>query len=413
MPRTILHVDANAFYVSCEMSENPSLRGKAVVVGGDAEARHGIVLAKSDKAKATGIKTGHVLWQAKQLCPGLIVLPPNFRLYLRMSRELRTIMGDYSGHVEPFGLDEAWVGLGPEPIDEGRRIADEIRRRAWKELGITVSVGVANNKVFAKLGSDYKKPDATTVITPEDYARIVWPLPVGDLLYVGSATKEKLLRVGINTIGKLANAPRDWLTKTLGVNGDMVWRFASGLDTSEVASTGSSPDIKSIGNSTTTPRDLISIDDIRLTVWVLAESVAERLREHGFRAKTIRIYIRDNNLVGFERQTKLNRPTKLADDIARAAMDLFCANYNFLTHNPVRSVGIRGADLVTDDGNIQLSMLIDETRRINQELIEHAVDSIRHRFGHFAIQRASMLDDRIGGINPKDDHIIHPIGWAR
>ena len=408
-----MHVDANSFYVSCEMSENPSLRGKAVVVGGDVEARHGIVLAKSDKAKAAGIKTGLVIWQAKLLCPNLIVIQPNYRLYLRMSKELRGIMGDYSGHIEPFGLDEAWIGLGPEPIEEGKRIADEIRRRAWEELGITVSVGVANNKITAKLGSDYKKPNATTVIRPEDYASIVWPLPVGDLLYVGPSTQTKLCRVGISTIGALANTPVEVIRSMLGVNGEMIWRFARGLDTSEVSSTGYAADIKSIGNSTTTPRDLTSLDDIRLTVWVLAESVAERLREHNFRAKTVQIHVRDNKLVSFERQAKLRKPTKLADEIAHAAMDLFCANYNLAIQNPVRSLGVRGADLVTDDGCIQLSMLADDTRRINQELVEHAIDGIRKRFGHFAIQRASMIGDRIGEINPRDDHVIHPVAFLR
>ena len=413
MPRTILHVDANSFYVSCEMSENPSLRGKAVVVGGDVEARHGIVLAKSDKAKAVGIKTGLVLWQAKMLCPNLIVIQPNYRLYLRMSRELRGIMGDYSGHVEPFGLDEAWVGLGPEPIEEGKRIADEIRRRAWEELGITVSVGVADNKIMAKLGSDYKKPNATTVIAPEDYPRIVWPLPVGDLLYVGPATEKKLHTMAIDTIGDLANMPREVLTSKFGINGEMIWRFARGLDTSEVTAIGYSPDIKSIGNSTTTPRDLVTEEDVNLTVWVLAESVAERLREHGFRAKTIQIHVRDNALVSFERQVRLRRPTMLADEIAHAAMDLFRKSYNLSCQPPLRSIGVRGSDLVTDDGNVQLSMLTEETRRINQELIEHAVDGIRRRFGHFSVQRAFMLGDRIGGINPKDDHIIHPVGWTK
>jgi DNA polymerase-4 len=266
---------------------------------------------------------------------------------------------------------------------------------------------------MAKLGSDYKKPNATTVIAPADYPRIVWPLPVENLLYVGQATQRKLERMAIYTIGDLVDAPRKVLTDTLGINGEMIWRFAAGLDTSEVASTGYSPDIKSIGNSTTTPRDLVTLDDVRLTVWVLAESVAERLREHGFRAKTIQIYVRDNRLASFERQIKLRRPTKLADEIAHAAMELFCGNYDLRTHNPVRSVGVRGADLVSDDGTVQLSMLTEEARRINQELIEHAVDGIRRRFGHFSVQRASMLGDRIGGINPKDDHIIHPVGWTR
>ena len=411
MDATILHADCNSFYVSCEMSQDPTLRGKAVVVGGDVEARHGIVLARSELAKRAGIKTGHVIWQAKRLCPGLIVLPPNYRLYLRMSHEFREILGSYSGRVEPFGLDECWVGLGTDTIEQGEKVANEIRKRTWEELGITVSVGVANNKVMAKLGSDLKKPDATTVLRPEDYERLVWPLPATDLLYVGHATEEKLKRVGITTIGGIAQASPHYLKSLLGINGEMLWRFASGLDKTPVADTGYSPVIKSIGNSTTTPRDLVNMEDVKLTMWVLAESVAERLRDGGFRASTVQIHIRDNALVSFERQVKLNKPTQLAHEIVRAAMQLFAAHYDFTRQKPIRSLGVRGADLETVDGCVQLSMLMEDQKRINQELVEKAIDGIRARFGHFAVQRGSLLIDRIGEINPKDDHVIHPVSY--
>ena len=411
MDATILHADCNAFYVSCEMSENPKLRGKAVAVAGDPDARHGIILAKSDLAKRAGIKTGHAIWQAKRLCPELIVLRPNYRLYLRMSQETRQIFGDYTGHVEPFGLDEAWLGLGRDDIMRGQKAADSIRHRIWKELGITASVGVADNKIMAKLGSDLKKPDATTVLRPEDYPRRVWPLPVGELLYVGRSTEVKLMRAGYGTIGDVARSSPAVLRAMLGKAGEMLWTFANGLDKSPVNNTGYSPEIKSIGNSTTTPRDLINLDDVRMTVWVLAESVAERLREHRFRARTVQIYVRDNELKSFERQTKLRRPTQLAHEIMNAAMGLFEGHYDFGEEKPLRSLGVRAADLETVDGCMQLSMIAEDKKRMNLEIVENTVDEIRRRFGHFAIQRGSLLVDPIGVINPKDDHVIHPVSY--
>jgi len=410
---TILHADSNAFYVSCEMSERPSLRGKAVVVAGDPEARHGIVLAKSDLAKKAGVKTGHAIWQARQLCPDLIVLPPNYRLYLRMSHETREIFNDYTGHVEPFGLDEAWLGMGSDTIEQGRKAADEIRKRIWDELGITASVGVADNKIFAKLGSDLKKPDATTVIRPEDYSRLVWPLPIGELLYVGRATEARLMRAGYRTIGDVAKASPTVMRALLGKNGEMLWTFANGLDKTPVASTGFAPDIKSIGNSATLPRDLVNEEDVKITFWMLAEAVAERLREHNFRARTIQIHVRDCELRSFERQTKLKNPTQLANEIVNAAMQLFTRHYDFSRQPPIRSLGVRGADLETVDGCVQLSMLAEDRRRINQELIENAIDGIRKRFGHFAVQRGCLLADRIGAISPKDQHVIHPVSYTR
>lgn len=206
--RTILHCDMNNFYASVECLYNPALRGKPVAVGGDVEARHGIILAKNYEAKKYGVQTGEALWQAKQKCPGLTIVPPSFEKYLRFSRLAREIYGCYTDRIESFGLDECWLDLtGSERLfGGGKAVADKLRERIKFELGVTISVGVSHNKIFAKLGSDMKKPDATTVITRENYKDVVWPLPVSDLLFVGPATTRKLARYGIHTIGQLAQA---------------------------------------------------------------------------------------------------------------------------------------------------------------------------------------------------------------
>ena len=408
----VMHCDCNAFYFTCEASRKPSLHGKAVVVGGDEEARHGIVLAKSDLAKAAGIKTGNALWEARQKYPSLIILPPNYDLYLYLSRRTREIFGDYTDRIEPFGLDEAWLDLtGNETLHTAKLLSDKIRKRFISELGLTASIGIANNKIFAKLGSDYKKPDASTLITPDDYERMVWTLPASELLYVGAATAKKLTRFGINTIGDIAHTSIEHIRLMLGKNGEMLHAFARGEDLSRVALMGSAPEVKSIGNSTTTPRDLVSNDEVRLTFWVLAESVAERLREHGFKARTLQIHVRDNALNAFERQMSLPRPTQLAFELVETGMDLFRRCYHFDKQLPIRSVGIRGCNLIPANGIAQMSMFEEENKRSKLEIVENTMDEIRARYGHFAIQRASLLTDRIGSINPKDDNTIHPVSY--
>ena len=411
--RAIMHIDCNAFYFTCEASRKPSLHGKAVIVGGDEEARHGIVLAKSDLAKAAGIKTGNALWEARQRCPGLITLPPNYDLYLYLSKRTREIFSDYTDHVEPFGLDEAWLDLtGNETLHSATLLSEEIRKRFIRELGLTASVGIADNKIMAKLGSDYKKPNASTLIRPEDYERMVWPMPASELLYVGPSTATKLTRYGINTIGDIARSPVETMRRLLGKNGEMIHEFAHGRDMSGVAFTGHAPEIKSIGNSTTTPRDLVSDEEVRLTFWVLAESVAERLREHGFKARTVQIYIRDKELNSFERQLSLQKPTQVAHELVETGMALFKRCYNLERQPPIRSIGIRGCNLSPATGIFQMSMFEDENKRGKLEVAEATIDRIRARYGHFSIQRASMLGDRIGSINPKDDHTIHPVAYS-
>ena len=282
MRRTILHSDMNNCYASIELLHRPELRGKPLAVGGDPEARHGIVLAKDQFAKKAGVKTGMALWQAKQVCPDIVFVPPRMDLYLRFSRLAHEIYGDYTDRQEAFGIDESWLDVTESCSlkGSGEKIAEEISRRIKKELGITVSIGVSWNKIFAKLGSDYKKPDAITVINQENYKNIVWPLPVEDLLFVGRATKKKLNKLGIYTIGALAETDSDILKIHLGKVGMILSYFANGNDNTPVCHQDENAPIKSIGNSTTTPRDLTTETDVSIIVWLLAESVSARLREY-------------------------------------------------------------------------------------------------------------------------------------
>lgn len=410
--RTILHSDLNAFYASVELLYRPELAGRPVVVGGDVEQRHGIVLTKNQLAKDAGIKTGEVLWQARAKCPGLICLPPDYKKYLRFSRLVRKIYADYTDQIEAFGIDESFLDVtgSVQLFGDGRKIADEIRRRIREEVGITASVGVANNKIFAKLGSDYKKPDATTVITAENFRQMVWPLPVRDLLYVGRSTERKLLNRAVLTIGDLARRDVHQLKLLLGVWGETLWRFANGLDDSPVRLVGEEAFIKSVGNSTTTVRDLATDEDVKLIVFVLAESVAARLRRHGFKCRTVAIHVRNNELFTFERQGKLAAPSFLSGEIAARAMELFRAHYGW--DRPIRSIGVRGADLVTAEGHVTLSLFERDATEL--EALERCVDGLRSRFGPYCIQRALLLQDRkLSGFNPKDDHVIHPVSFFR
>ena len=412
--RTILHVDMNGCYASIECFHNPSIRALPVAVGGNVEARHGIILAKNENAKKYGIKTGEALWQAREKCPGLVIVQPHYDLYLRYSRLARRIYGDYSDQVEPFGLDEAWVDVTESRHlrGSGMEIGEEIRQRVKDELGVTVSVGVSFNKVFAKLGSDYKKPDAVTEFTRQNFKERVWPLAAEELLYVGPATKKKLYDRGIITIGQIANTDPALLHSWFGKMGYVLYAFANGEDTSPVMRVTDDAIIKSIGNSTTTPRDLVNEQDASIVYYMLAESVAERLREAGFLARTVQISLRDNGLFWFERQMKLPHATCLAGELHDTAMKLLRTNYNW--SKPLRSIGVRATDLVAATSPTQLTLFEDEARRERMEQLERTVDDVRRRFGHYAICRAVCTTDKtLNNINPKDEHTIHPVGYFK
>lgn len=412
MQRTILHIDLNNFYASVECLYRPELRNKPVIVCGDAEARHGIVLAKNYPAKILGIKTGEAIWEAKMKCPEVILVTANFRKYIRFSRLARKIFSDYTDQIEPFGIDEAWIDVSDSVrlYGDGKTIADQIRQRFKTELGLTGSVGVSFNKIFAKLGSDMKKPDATTVITEDNYKQLVWPLPVRELLYVGRSTRRKLQSRAMFTIGDLAKRDIKSLRLLLGVWGETLWHFANGLDSAPVRLYGEESIVKSVGNSTTTPRDLLNLDDVKLIIYVLAESVAARLRAHGLKCTTVSISVRDKELQSFERQCKLGTPTFLSGDIASKAIELFTLSYSW--NKPIRSLGVRGANLVTADGHIQIDLF--DKDKTGLEILEKTMDGLRKRFGHYSIQRCAMLlDPKLSGFNPKDDHTIHPVSYFK
>lgn len=410
--RTILHSDMNNCYASIELLHHPELRGKPLAVGGDPEARHGIVLAKDQIAKKAGVKTGMALWQARQVCPGIIFVPPRMSLYLRFSKLAHEIYADYSDQQEAFGVDESWIDVTQSASckGDGLTIAQEISSRIKSELGITVSIGVSWNKIFAKFGSDYKKPDAITVINPENYKDIVWKQPVEDLLYVGRATQRKLNRIGIRTIGELAGTDPEILHSLLGKMGYVLSLFANGQDQTPVSHEDYRAPIKSIGNSTTTPRDLLTEEDVKIVVYILAESVAARLRENCFKCKVVEISIRDNGLFRFTRQHKVKRPTDITGEIAEAAMKLFHEHYSW--YKPIRSIGVRACDLTDALYPEQLDLFIDENLREKKKQMDITVDYIRRRFGFHSIQRGMMYrDTALSNVNAKEDHTVHPHGY--
>lgn len=407
--RVILHSDINSCYATIEHLHHLELAGKPLAVGGDPEARHGIVLTADYLSKKKGVKTGMALWQAKQVCPEITFVPPNMDLYLRFSRMAHEIYADYTDLQEPYGIDECWLDVTDSKIikGDGLTIAKEISNRMKKELGVTVSIGVSFNKIFAKLGSDYKKPDAITTMYKEEFKTKAWQLPVSDLLYVGRTTNGKMQKYGIHTIGDLARTDIDWITGIFGKMGAILWSFANGYDESPVKKENTSAPIKSIGNGTTTPRDLETDEDVKIVLYNLAESVAARLRKNGFKCRVVEISIRDNKLISFSRQKKLQNATNITGEIAQSAYALFKENY--LWNNPIRSLGVRGADLVNDNYWEQLDIFSSAEYREKLLKADRAVDDIRRRFGYFSIQRGLMYKDKkLSHLDCESMHTVHP-----
>lgn len=389
MDRTILHADINNFFASVEIFDNPALADVPMAVGGCEEDRHGIILAKNYPAKSFGIKTAEPIWEARKKCPNLIIVPPRFERYEEFMLKSRSLIATYSDHVEPFGMDEAWLDISPyaSSVSAGEEIADELRKRFRKEIGLTISVGVSFNKTFAKLGSDIKKPDATTVITHENFRTKVWKLPVEAMLFVGRSTQEKLNRRGVMTIGELANTDIRLVHSWLGTNGDMLHCHANGLDFDPVAKLGSEAAIKSLGNSSTPPRNIYNERDALSLLQVLSETVAERLRRHGLLAETVVLSIRDSDLITFERQTKLTRPSCISIELRNAAFMLLRENYDW--NKPIRSLGIRTSTLSPANAPMQLSFFSDERARDKRLAIELTIDSIRKKYGRGVLSLAA------------------------
>lgn len=412
MERIIFHVDCNKFFASVECLHRPEIRHLPVAVGGSVEKRHGIVLTANGIAAEFGVKTAEPLWQALNKCPSLIVVPPNYPLYMRFSKMAQKIYSEYTDLVEPFGLDEAWLDItdSVKNFEEARILADKIRLRIKEELGITVSIGVSWNKVFSKLGSDFKKPDAITVFSPENYKNLVFPLPVRDLLYIGPATERKLKARGIFTIGDLACASPDFLCSFLGKNGYMLFCFANGLENSPVKNIEHEKGIKSIGNSVTTPRDLVTEEDAKLTFTVLADSVARRLRDSALHCKTISISVRNSSLNTFTRQATLPIPCATSSVFVRTAMELLLDSIT--PPFSIRSIGICAYDLCADDNSVQFDLFGEAQKTVRNENLEKTMDNLRHRFGSECVKKASMLSDtKLTDFNPYEDHTVHPEGW--
>ena len=410
--RTILHSDINCCYAAIEHLHHPELAGKPLAVGGDPEARHGIVLTADYLAKKHGVKTGMALWQAKQVCPEINFISPRMDLYLRFSKMAHEIYGEYTDLQEAYGIDESWLDVTDSVSikGDGYKIAKEISNRMKSELGITVSIGVSFNKIYAKLGSDYKKPDAITTMYRDELRDKAWGLPASDLLYVGRSTSVKLQRLGIRTIGDLARTDEKILHSQFGKMGDILWAFANGYDDSPVKYEDAHAPIKSIGNSTTTPRDLVNEQDVKIVLTILAESVAARLRENGFKCRVVEISVRDNELFSFTRQRKIDHATNVTREIAEEAFRLFQENYTW--QKPIRSVGVRGADLVNDNYWEQIDLFSSVEFREKQMKVDTAVDDIRRRFGFYSVQRGLMYFDKmLSAVDAKAEHSVHPHGY--
>lgn len=408
--RTILHSDLNNFYASCEQVLNPTLKGVAFAVCGSVEDRHGIILAKSQLAKEMGVKTAMTIKAAKDLCPDLVLVRARLDLYVEFSEKVRQIYLEFTDHVEPFGIDEAWLDVTNSKIfGTGEEIAEKIRQRV-KELGLTVSVGVSFNKIFAKLGSDLKKPDAVTVISQDNFKQKVWPLPASELLNVGRRTAEKLKKYNILTIGDLAKTDKSFLEKSFGKAGAMMYIYANGLDTSPVRLYTHPDLVKSVGNSMTCYRDLKDIEDVHIMLSVLCDSVSQRvIRQDLGRAKTVTLSIRDENLSTITRQAKLIPPSNIADDILALSLKLFKENYSF--QNGIRSLGVAVSDF--NNESEQLSIFENAEDYEKRLKLSKTIGGIRDKYGAKSVTKAiNLKDTRISREDPENNHVVHPQSFS-
>lgn len=391
MKRAVIHSDLNCFYASVETVLDPSLRGKAVAVCGKADDRHGIVLAKSEKAKRAGIKTGMPNGQALRLCPDLIIKEPDFEEYVKFSKYVRQIYLRYTDMVEPFGIDECWLDVGENTknLDEAYRIAEDIRQTVKRELGLTVSAGVSFCKTFAKLGSDMKKPDAVTVITEDDFRLKVWPLPVSELLYVGKSTVQKLKTCGINTIGDLAGAELDFLVNYIGINGKMIWEFANGLDRARVMKSTYEAEVKSVGHGITCTSDLEKREEVWLVMLELTQVIAQKLYKDGLYAGGVQIAIKSNDLKTRQYQCRLDCPTMSPMGIAKTAYALFCDCHKLT--KPIRAVTVRAINIEDKPPVCRVGLFDNVEKELKAEKLDRVIFDIRMRYGKKSIRNASLM----------------------
>lgn len=370
---------------------NPCLKGFCIAVTGDKDMRHGIVLAKSNEAKAMGVKTAEAIWQARQKCPDIICVPPHYDAYVEYSKKVKEIYNQYSDRVEPFSLDECWIDVTDSMnlFGDGKKIADEIRERIKNEIGLTISVGVSFTKSFAKLGSDMKKPDATTVISKENFRSTVWNLDVGDMIMIGRKTAEKLHKYNIFTIGQLAKADDELIKSVFGVNGIKIIDAANGRDLSPVAKATDEREVKSVGHGTTALKDVETYEDASAIIYFLCEMVSTRMRRYNVYGKTVSLDLRDNRLEHVTRQKPLPRLTFVTKDIAKAAVELLKENWHPDKDCPLRTITVAVSNLQNSQGSLQEDFLYSDRRK--DENLENAMDTIRQKYGFAAIARANYF----------------------
>lgn len=395
--RVILHCDMNGFFASVELLDYPELRDKPMAVCGNPENRHGIILAKNEIAKSYGIVTAETLWQAKKKCPDLQTVPPHHDKYKHYSKLINDIYLRYTDMVEPFSVDESWLDVTASRnlFGSGKDIANTLRETVKKELGLTLSAGVSFNKIFAKMGSDYKKPDATTVITRENFRELLWPLDIRAMFFVGKATADKLRACGIKTIGELALSDKKAMISLLGKHGGVIHDYANGLDMTPVLRFDEREKIKSVGNGTTFSRNLSDTADIRTAVTGLSDTVASRLRKYKMKAFGVKVDIKDPQLKVISRQTQLDNPTNLTEVIADTAMDIIKKSWHM--RNPIRMLTITAINLCDENQAQQLSLFAEENISTEKgEKAERAMDDIRKKFGNNAITFGSVIGNNFG-----------------
>lgn len=396
MDRIILHSDCNNFFASVECVKRPEYKNIPFAVSGDGESRHGIILAKNDIAKGYGVKTAEPVWQAKRKCPSLVTVLPHYNLYEEYSEKINKIYIDYTDQVEKFSIDESWLDVtgSTRLFGDGKTIADMIRQRVKKELGISVSIGVSFNKVFAKLGSDYKKPDATTVISRENYKDILYPLPVSAMIFAGRKTCDALLKCNIKTIGDLANTDGAFLETKLGKAAKMLVRYARGEDDEPVKPFYVEREVKSIGKGMTFSRNLVGRDDIAKGVMALSDNIARQMREKDIKCNTVSVHIKDTNLKTISRQKTLESPTYLTRDIYKEAMGLIWENWN--SREPIRMITITGSNFTSGNVGGQVNLFDLDFSDEKREKLELTIDKIRERYGMEIVTSANIINNDIG-----------------
>ena len=395
--RVIFHCDCNGFFASVEILDRPELKNVPVAVAGSEEDRSGIVLAKNELAKNHGIFTTQTVWQAKKMCPALVLVPPRHRRYSEVSSLVNAVYEQFTDQVEPASIDESYLDVtGSLPyfeVDAGT-LADRVRQKIREEIGITISVGVSFCKIFAKMGSDYKKPDATTVITRRNYQDILWPLPVGRMLYAGKSTCEVLRKHHILTIGDLARQDAERVEKILGKSGRSLWLYCNGVDDAPVLRPGETAGARSVGNGMTFRRDLLGEESLRKALIALSDQVAQRLRHMDKKCRTVQVQVKDTSLKVISRQTTLQRPTWLQKELADAAMDILLSQWDML--RPVRALTVTAENLVdADEAFEQLSLLTapDDAEHEKRERLESAVSLIRERLGESSVHMGMPAED--------------------